>query len=151
MSGNRDNEVRGNQLSSGPRGCPPTQLFPNCIDVRTRLAHVLLHRIAVVKVISKFPAISNLPVSRPKVVSSISCLFFSSLAMNVRIIGSRIDAFEPKEWNESRKTVRKWQVNKFRTPSMSFSRIYLIDDHSQYFPVKRYLQLILKWQCVKCG
>ena len=36
LSGNRDNEVRGNQLSNGADGWPPTQLFPNCIDVRTR-------------------------------------------------------------------------------------------------------------------
>ncbi|KAG7201688.1 hypothetical protein KM043_004416 [Ampulex compressa] len=36
--GNRDNEVRGNQLSAMASGRPPTQLFPNCANVR---AHAL--------------------------------------------------------------------------------------------------------------
>lgn len=34
-SGNRDNGIRGNQLSTRASGCPPTQLFPNCANVRS--------------------------------------------------------------------------------------------------------------------
>lgn len=32
--GNRDNGIRGNQLSTRASGRPPTQLFPNCANVR---------------------------------------------------------------------------------------------------------------------
>lgn len=65
LSGNRDNEVRGNQLSNEPGGWSPTQLFPNCIDVRTRW-HTNAHastkgNCSFVKAASKFPVISTLP------------------------------------------------------------------------------------------
>lgn len=59
LSGNRDNEVRGNQLSSGWL-LANARLFPNCIDVRTHwqgLFRAALHESSVP---SSKPAARNL-------------------------------------------------------------------------------------------